>query len=65
MSTAENLDNNIKEFWPKSGPATQEIEKYVKKYSKEKIVIKCGGQILLDPDLFKNFINDVTILKKL
>ena len=65
MSTAENLDNKIKKFWPESGPATQEIEKYVKKYSKEKIVIKCGGRVLLDPDLFKNFINDVTILKKL
>ena len=63
MSTAENLDNKIKEFWPKNGPATQEIEKYVKKYSKEKIVIKCGGRILLDPDLFNNFIDDVRILK--
>ena len=65
MSTAENLDNKIKEFWPRSGPATQEIEKYVKKYSKEKIVIKCGGRVLSDPDLFNNFIDDVTILKKL
>ena len=65
MLPAENLDNKIKEFWPKSGPSTQEIEKYVKKYSKEKIVIKCGGRVLLDPDLFNNFINDVTILKKL
>ncbi len=65
MSTAENLDNKIKEFWPRNGPATQEIEKYVKKYSKEKIVIKCGGRVLLDPDLFNNFIDDVTILQKL
>ena len=65
MSITENLDNKIKEFWPKNGPATQEIEKYVKKYSKEKIVIKCGGRVLLDPDLFFNFINDVVILKKL
>ena len=65
MSTVENLDNKIEEFWPKSGPATQEIKKYVKKYSKERIVIKCGGRILLDPDLFNNFINDITILKKL
>ena len=32
MSTTENLDNNIKEFWPKNGPPPQEIEKYVKKY---------------------------------
>ena len=65
MSAVENLDNKIEEFWPKSGPATQEIKKYVKKYSKEKIVIKCGGRILLDPDLFNNFINDITVLKKL
>jgi len=65
MSITENLDNNIKEFWPKNGPPTQEIEKYVKKYSKEKIVIKCGGRVLLDPDLFNNFISNIIILKKL
>ena len=65
MSTTENLDSKIKEFWPKNGPATQKIEKYVKKYSKEKIVIKCGGRVLLDPEPFNNFINDITILKKL
>ena len=65
MSTVENLDNKIKEFWPENGPATNEIEKYVKKYSKEKIVIKCGGRVLLDPDLFNNFVNDVAILQKL
>ena len=65
MSTVENLNNKVKEFWPKTGPATQEIDKYVKKYSKEKIVIKCGGRVLLDPELFSNFINDVAILQKL
>ena len=65
MFTAENLDNKIKEFWPKNGPKIHEIKKYVKKYLKEKIVIKCGGRILLDPELFNNFINDITILKKL
>ena len=65
MSTVENLNNKVKEFWPKTGPATQEIDKYVKKYSKEKIVIKCGGRVLLDPELFNNFINDVAVLQKL
>jgi len=65
MSIAKNLENIIKEYWPKDGPSTQEIEKYVKKYSKEKIIIKCGGKVLLDPDLFNNFINDITVLKKL
>ncbi len=65
MLHAENLDSKIKTLWPKDGPPTQEVKKYVKKYSKEKIVIKCGGRVLLDQDLFNNFIEDVAILKKL
>ncbi len=65
MLSTENLDNKIKEIWPKDGPPAQAINKYVKKYAKEKIVIKCGGRVLLDPDLFNNFINDITILKNL
>ena len=65
MSTVENLDTKIKEFWPKDGPLANEIGKYIKKYLKEKIVIKCGGRVLLEPDLFNNFINDLVILKKL
>ena len=65
MLHTENLNNTIKNFWPKNGPPTQEIEKYVKKYLKEKIVIKCGGRVLLDPDLFNNFIEDIVTLKKL
>ena len=28
-------------------------------------MIKCGGRVLLDPELFKLFIDDITILKKL
>ena len=65
MMASENLLNNIEEFWPKDGPPTKEVEKYVKKYLKEKIVIKCGGRVLLEPDLFNNFIEDVSVLKKL
>mgnify|MGYP001391257252 FL=1 len=65
MLPAENLDNKIKKFWPKDGPSTQEVEKYVKKYSKEKIVIKCGGKVLLDQSLLNSLIEDVVILKKL
>ena len=65
MLHTENLSNAIKNFWPKNGPPTEEIEKYVKKYLKEKIVIKCGGRVLLDPSLFENFINDIITLKKL
>ncbi len=65
MLSAENLNNKIKEFWPKNGPSNQKVEKYVKKYLKEKIVIKCGGRVLLEPELFNNFIEDIVTLKKL
>ena len=65
MSPAEILDNKIKKFWPENGPPTGEVKKYINKYLKEKIVIKCGGSVLLDPNLFNNFIEDIIILKKL
>ncbi len=65
MSSNENLDSIIKEIWPENGPSIKEIPKYIKKYKKEKIVIKCGGRVLLDPNLFNDFINDISILKKL
>jgi len=65
MSEAKNFDKELKKFWPENGPETKEIDKYIKKYLREKIVIKGGGRVLLDPNLVKNFINDITILKKL
>jgi len=65
MLQVEELDNKIKEFWPKDGPPSKELERYIKKYLKEKIVVKCGGRVLLDPNLFDNFITDITVLKKL
>ena len=61
----QNLENKIKELWPKDGPSSQEVEKYIRKYSKEKIVIKCGGKVLLDQSLLNNLIEDVVVLKKL
>ena len=61
----QNIENKIKELWPKDGPSSQEVEKYIKKYSKEKIVIKCGGKVLLDQSLLDNLIEDIVILKKL
>jgi len=65
MLPAENLNSDIKKFWPKNGPSILEVEKYIKKYSKEKIVIKCGGKVLLDKSLLNSLIEDVAILKKL
>ena len=50
---------------PKDGPTVQEVKKYLEKYNDEFIIIKCGGSVLVDPKLFKIFIEDVVILNKL
>ena len=65
MLSAKNLDNQIEQLWPDNGPSTKEISKYLKKYQNEKIVIKCGGKVLLDPILLDGMIGDIAILKKL
>ena len=50
---------------PKNGPTVEGVKKYLEKYNDEFIVIKCGGSILVNPELFKIFIEDVAVLKKL
>ena len=50
---------------PKDGPTFHEVKKYLEKYNNEFIVIKCGGSVLVNPRLFKIFIEDVAVLKKL
>ena len=50
---------------PKDGPTVEEVKKYLEKYNNEFIVIKCGGSVLVDPKLFKIFIEDVAVLNKL
>ena len=64
MSKEISLEE-VKKFWPQSGPDINNIKKYVKKYQDEKIVIKYGGNVLIDKDIFNNFIDDINILNKL
>ena len=64
MSKEISLEE-VKKFWPKSAPDIDSIKKYVKKYQDEKIVIKYGGNVLIDKDIFNNFIDDINILNKL
>jgi len=64
MSEVKSLEE-IKKFWPNTAPDIKNVYKYVSKYKNEKIVIKCGGNVLIDPELFKNFIKDIVILNKL
>ena len=56
---------NLETILPSDGPSFEEVKKYLDKYNKEYIVIKCGGSVLVDPKLFKIFIEDVAVLKKL
>ena len=64
MSEEKFLDK-IKIFWPKNAPDIQKVPKYIEKYKNDKIVIKCGGNVLIDPKLFDNFIDDIVVLNRL
>ena len=55
----------IKKFWPNDAPNIDSIPKYINKYKKELIVIKYGGNVLIDRNIFNNFIEDISILNKL
>jgi acetylglutamate kinase len=61
----EIKEEELKKILPSDGPSIDEVKKYLEKYNDEYIVIKCGGSILVDPDLFKIFIKDVAVLNKL
>ena len=64
MSKEISLDD-IKKFWPEQAPDINIVQKYVSKYEKEKIVIKYGGNVLIDRKVFNNFISDIDVLNKL
>ena len=50
---------------PKDGPTVEETIKYLEKYAEDFIVIKMGGSVLSNEDLFDRLIKDIVILKKL
>ena len=64
MSEEKSL-NEIKKFWPKEVPDINNVPKYIKKYKEDLIVIKYGGNVLIDRKIFNNFIEDISILNKL
>ena len=64
MSKNISLDE-IKEFWPEKAPDINIVQKYIKKYENEKIVIKYGGNVLIDRNVFNNFISDINVLNRL
>ena len=64
MSKNISLDE-IKKFWPDKAPDINIVQKYIKKYENEKIVIKYGGNVLIDRNVFNNFISDINVLNRL
>jgi acetylglutamate kinase len=61
----EITQEELKKILPKDGPSIDEVKKYLEKYNDEYIVIKCGGSVLIDQNLFNIFISDIAILNKL
>ena len=55
----------IEKIVPKDGPSIEEVKKYIDKYKNELIVIKYGGNVFIDRNIFNNFIEDISILNKL
>ena len=55
----------IEELIPKDGPSIDEVKKYIEKYKNDLIVIKYGGNVFIDRNIFNNFIEDISVLNKL
>ena len=56
---------DLKKILPTDGPPVEEVLKYVEKYKNEIIVIKYGGNVFIDREIFDNFIKDLSVLNKL
>ena len=56
---------NLEKILPSNGPPINEVKKYLDKYKNDLIVIKYGGNVFIDREVFNNFIIDISILNKL
>ena len=56
---------NLDKIIPEDGPSIKEVKKYIEKYKNDLIVIKYGGNVLIDRNIFNNFIEDISILNRL
>ena len=56
---------DLKNILPTDGPPLNEVNKYIEKYKNDLIVIKYGGNVLIDRNVFNNFITDLFVLNKL
>ena len=56
---------DLKKILPENGPPIDQVSKYIEKYKNDLIVIKYGGNVFIDRNIFNNFIYDISILNKL
>lgn len=56
---------DLDKILPEKGPPINEVSKYIEKYKNDLIVIKYGGNVFIDREIFNNFITDISILNKL
>ena len=56
---------DLHKILPEYGPPIDQVAKYIEKYKNDLIVIKYGGNVFIDRDIFNNFIEDIVILNKL
>ena len=57
MSTLKEED--LINILPKDGPTVEETIKYLEKYTEDFIIIKMGGSVLSNRDLFNDLIQDI------
>ena len=43
---------DLKKILPENGPPINEVNKYIEKYKNDLIVIKYGGNVLIDRNIF-------------
>ena len=55
----------IENVLPIDGPSINEVNKYIDKYKNDLIVIKYGGNVFIDRNIFDNFIKDISVLNRL
>ena len=56
---------DFQKILPMHGPPLDQVYKYIEKYKNDLIVIKYGGNVFIDRNIFDNFIEDISVLSRL
>ena len=56
---------DFQKILPIHGPPLDQVYKYIEKYKNDLIVIKYGGNVFIDRNIFDNFIEDISVLSRL